>query len=532
MRRDSFERESAFLGRDFASRIKEIGGKAAGLDILQKALDDWGYWNCGVPEYVVIPTDVYVRVEERLKKGESIEDISQEAFALCRKFFPKAAAQVEKDPHAPYYDYDHFHLRSSSQVEDFVDDRYFGTFQTIPFKPFFTNIGVRPEALWRRFYSMKTEYKEHFQLPDDEALAVILMRSYGSDRRDNLKHATVYSHYPEARELGAVIELNGHDSTFDYTPLQLLFVKDDSVTVHHAVKNDFRRYPIDSFEVFRQRVISSYGEKWVKRRPRIMERLYQEIQGGDITFMSCFQRESFQTYQKYPYMIGKEHLSIPERRIRDLVSFSQRLEDVLGYEVNLEAMVGERDIILVQCRPVPKLVEDRPVQELGPLREGMHLVAESPFVFGSFRHEGKLVYPERKGPYPQHKFSKPVIVWNDNDYCKGIRYWDHDPLALALLNPIEGTALTHGYNLIPPFGKLRDRFHFIGLPGFSERFLSHMKDVRSERLYDDVLGDVRYTPYTLLLESDGRRGRVSVPKEFAQFFLEYKAPNPVRFGTY
>lgn len=529
MRRENFERESAFLGKDFATRIKEVGGKAAGLELLEEALNKWGFWNCGIPEYMVIPPSFYVRAQERFLKNEGIEDISQEAFDLCVNHFPRSAVEVKKDPSKPNYLYDHFHVRSSSQIEDFVDDRYFGTFQSYVFTPFFTRRGKWHESLWKNFFDMKTTYKDNFQLPEDEALALILMKSYGGYENPSLKHATIYSHYPEAPELGTVIELNEHNGVFDYQPLQLLFVKDNVVTVHHAMKNDFRRYPVPTFETFQKRVAKFYGEKWVKRRPRIMERLYQERKEGSSAYMSHGERESFETYQKYPYIIEKEHLSIPQERIRNLVDLSQRLEDALGYEVNLEAMVGERDIYLVQLRPVPRLQEKREVKQLEPLQEGMHCIVQTPFVFGSFRAEGKLVYPESKGPYPHHRFHEPVIVWNDNVWCKGILYWDEDPLALALLNPIEGTALTHGYNLIPPFGKRRDRFCFIGLPGFAERFLSHMKDdyVRKEKLYNEVYGDFRYTPYSLLVESDGRWGRVSIAKEFAHFFLDYHSPKKI-----
>ena len=69
------------------------------------------------------------------------------------------------------------------------------------------------------------------------------------------------------------------------------------------------------------------------------------------------------------------------------------------------------------------------------------------------------------------------------------------------------------------FGEMRNRFHFMGLPGFAEKFLSHMTDVRSERLFEGAYGNVRYTPYRLLIESDGRRGRVSVSEvDYQKYF--------------
>ena len=509
MRRTSFERESAFLGRDFSRVIQEVGGKAAGLQILQKALDTWGFWTFGIPEYVIIPPDFYLRVEERLHKGQAIDDLSLEAFNLCAQhFFGSREGDISEDT---------YHVRSSSQIEDFVDDRYFGTFQTIPF----TNIFLRgfPSSLWRDFFEMKTRSKDRFGLPEDEALALIVMKSYGGYAHPDMKHVTIYSHYPEARNLGAVIELSEHIPHEHSHPLQLLFQRNSGkFFVHHAIDTDFTQYPPDSFEDFRKKVAATYGEKWVQRRPRIMKRLFQEMLEGDTSYISRERRESLEMYAKFPYHIGEEHTSISQERLQEIVAFSQRLEHALGYEVNLEAMVDKDSVYLVQCRPVPRLSEDRAVKRLGPLAKDRYLLAETPFVFGSFRHEGKLVYPKMKGPYPKHRFPEPVIVWNDNTWCKGIRYWDDDPLALAVLNPMEGTALTHGYNLIPPFGEMRDRFHFIGLPGYGEKFLSHMTDVRSERLYDGVYGPVHYTPYSLLIESDGRRGRVSVERQFAHLF--------------
>ena len=170
-------------------------------------------------------------------------------------------------------------------------------------------------------------------------------------------------------------------------------------------------------------------------------------------------------------------------------------------------------IIPVQIRPVPTLSPDRKVKNLGKVPKGQVVLAETPFVQGSFREEGRLVRPHYKNDYPGHELKEPVILWN-TESDKGFRFLG-DKNARGLFNPREGSALTHGEELIPPFGQWRDSWVSIGVPKEGlENALRGVMQVREEHVGIDTdhTGKFSYTPFTITIESDGRNGRVLVPE--------------------
>ncbi|MFB6246296.1 MAG: hypothetical protein ABEI74_01745 [Candidatus Pacearchaeota archaeon] len=152
MRRNDFSRESELIGKDFSEVLERFGGKAAGVMLLDSIVSDREFSlsknsvNLPIPPYAVLSTSISKELSwilESSKKGlqESIEEdiypnnISKVADKLGKpsrdcsnieNFLGKIRRLDEPFPSSSGPSY--WHLRSSSTVEDWKDDKYFGTF--------------------------------------------------------------------------------------------------------------------------------------------------------------------------------------------------------------------------------------------------------------------------------------------------------------------------------------------------------------------------------------------------------------------
>jgi len=452
---------------DFAGLLSEFGGKGAGLKLLQ-AYDNLYFEHAGrlfIPRFHLIPTSVYATFENILKSEfPNIKDTPIEEFRKNPNFsrelenlvesslhaFPDAIKYAEEDGYGNGWP---FYLRSSATIEDFREDRFYGTFPTAEKEFFFTEkYGKGREHfihLIVSFYYKKFHQKELFNIGEEELLGMVFMPKLGDT---NWHNAIVYSSYPEDPSSPTVIELSSM-SEYRTEPEQLVFIDhNNKVEIHQG-----------------------------QAKP------------------SSYSRET----------IDGQKSGISMRDINLLVTMVKRFEDNLGYSSNLEVVIDEQGIYPVQIRPTPTLSENRPVKELVTLSEDAHLIANTKFVIGSFKITAPLVLAGYKNDYRDHQFAQPVIIWH-SEYDKGHRFYYSDKNCVGMFNPNEGVALTHSSTLVPGFGPARDRFAFMGVPGTEELLRTSM--IERKEPVGKKEGTFYYTPYNITIESDGRRGRVYINK--------------------
>lgn len=482
MIRTTFDRENELTGEDFANLIERLGGKGAGLKLLEAGLISEFEGKLEVPPYSCIPTSIGMKAEQILL--DTIPNPAQ----WYRENFPKDSQWVEtqedlwrvnshlnegdgetldaflknlelnaliKDVLKNYgmNDQSPFHLRSSTTTEDFRDDRYWGTFESVEYG---TNLQSALLQVFWDFYIKKYHSSGHYELSPSDKLGLVLMESVGG--RESV-HATLYSRYPERPSGPTVIDLEQHyrwSSFVDTDPYQLLFVDEEKVTVNQS-------------------------------------------RSGMLVFPK----------KRNMHRISNQPTCISEDDAHLLRNFATYFEQELGYPVNFEIILDGKNIFPVQLRPVPTLPEDRPVKQLGPMIKTEHLY-ETPFVVGSYKISASLVRINHPEDY-LYGFSEPVIMWHSEHGCKGSRFRDMN--RIALLCPEEGFALSHSSKLIPNFGPERNRFALIGFPQlgseFFEKYLQESwatPDTGGSYLVRQ--GKVEYTPFNITIESDGRYGRL------------------------
>lgn len=544
LKRNSFELESSFLGQDFNALIEERGGKGAGLMLIEKGMRHFSSGSGMLyPKSVIIPASFYSRAErifldrlghkidydtiKPLRKNRHLNGILEEAYRKCKRAFPGIVSESNSYS-APGWA-PSFHLRSSATVEDFRDDSYYGTFKTEEANGFFhQRMGIHHLLnLMISFYEQKIDGETGLGM--DDKLAMILMPTI---RRlpDRTLHTILYSTYPEDRSAPTAIEIWRKHGYYSGT-VQLVFIDDrDRITVHQAKEYDESKCfeEIDCFEESSPFFLSRLPKKRLQEGQTPLSvpfapygYSYHAVRYGTEDELSPQKRHELaltrQMHQESnPFEINGQRCSVSALNIQQMRDFAKFFEDTLGYPVNLEFVVADNTLYPVQLRPVPTLPKRREVASLGPLPKEQHLLAETPFVMGSFRARARLAFAHYKNDYA-HKFGEPVIMWHDEWY-KGHRFYATDDNCLVLFNPYEGAALTHSISLLPPRGPRRDRFKFIGVPdtGLADKLLRCTRDVREK--VGDGTGRFAYTPFEITVESDGRRGRMYVDKEYAHYF--------------
>jgi len=504
MKRNLFDKETEITGRNFNELINEFGGKTAGIHLLdagiryflktgrlkqppqnQRQLLTFGSNPADSLPFHQIPTTVYKLFEEIMKRNfGSKSDAEMHSFRTeegrrdidnlndmwsliskvireCEEEFPyqvKASSNASAPAYAPS-----FHLRSSATSEDFRDDRHFGTFGTIAKDAFFYDYHQRCLAQGRRsllelmtdFYIQKFHSNGRFDLYKNDLLGMLLMPTI-CEYAD--KEVILYSAYPEDPSSPAIMEVWGNDREIpEKGPIELIRMTKDGI-----------------------------------------ERIPAYVKNKD-------------TESK------KEEL--PEEDARFLFELSRAFQEVLLYPVNLEVTVAPKYLVPIQLRPVPCLPENGVLSRLPPVSEDDYVVAETPFVMGSFNHRAPLVKAHYKNDYQGHKFQEKVIIWHTESE-KGHRFYYNDPKCIAMINPQEGAVLTHSASLLPSFGEGRDNFAFVGLPfkGLAEKLEKCM--VTREEPTARGQGNFSYTPFPITIQSDGRRGRVTVNKTYAHHFKD------------
>lgn len=479
MKRTSFEAESRIVGEDFNNLIEREGGKSAGLHLLRRGIDyliKKGKLDTprpiGTAKWHSIPTRVYTQLESELHQQITEDNIHEIRYLLDRgtaKILTQTVNEAEKifpgackdsygtiRAHMPK-----FHLRSSTTLCSFRDDQYFGTFLTKCGEPFF----ACGEGPYEGFIEGKNQI---FELVLDFYIKKHFRKEiYGIGENEKLgmvlmptqgqygdRDAITYSSYPEDKNAPTLIETWVRKSLEGKAPLELIRSKNTQ---------NFER-------------IKMSLDNHADRRP-----LSNEDAETIYTLANAFQEE-------------------------------------LKYPVNLEIVVLKEGIIPVEIKPVPTLREEREIKQLSVVPANMQVVAETPFVAGSYRRTARLARPDYKNDYSGHAFEQPAIIWHTQDY-KGHRFYNTDPNCIGILNPEEGAVLTHDSSLLPGYGRERDKFAFIGLPiiGFRKK-LENILQERKEKTVRGKNSIFSYTPFPITIESDGRKGRVLVEKINAHHF--------------
>jgi len=524
MKRRGFPTIDAYLGLKFNQLINEVGGKGAGLELLHKLQgnynkrqeygvcgEDWGYVG-----YFSIGTSLYAEAERVLKK------VLKKPLQFYHKHtenkfnHPKtndeAAWQISSDQLVPYLMADkrfakeisitlmkcgkrfrtwpknyHYHVRSSSTIEDWRDDRYFGTFSTLQrVNSFFKgekdkHIPLRYHliSLIKRFYWMKHHAKDQYKLHENEKLGIVVTPSVTKYMMRNL---IVFSSYPEDEDSGVVIEVQDKERSY-LGALQLLCVKGNDIEIQEA---------------------QSYN--------------YMEQNDEDLCKENLHRKrtETERYCEKFIYDVQGQRSLLSEKDIKQIARFAKFCEEKIGYPVNLELVYTKsegnlRRIYPVQIRPAPVLNPKRKVKILEPLPEDKYLIAETPFVIGSYRKTGPLVLAENKNGHFHYQFNEDVIMW-ETEGDKGHRFYFADKHCIGILNPDKASALTHDVSIVPPFGKDRDEFVFMGVPGLEDKLLECLENVQ-------VLGKEGYicrygwSQFPFTMESDGRKGRLYIDRK-------------------
>ena len=215
MKRQKFDEESHIIGGDFSKVIDRYGGKGAGLLLLEgigrkKSLFNYVFQ---LPRFHLVHTGYYEAIEPILRRNiksaddltdrkallrkRSLKSILEKIAEKCAGAFPEEAG-LSRNAFAPIIA-PSFHLRSSTTIEDFKDDRYFGTFGTEAHESIFFGYGKHkiPQiidsllSLVTGFYARKWIY-EDFEIPKDEKLGFVLMPSVESVQ-GGAKHITMFS---------------------------------------------------------------------------------------------------------------------------------------------------------------------------------------------------------------------------------------------------------------------------------------------------------------------------------------------------
>ncbi len=545
VRRTDFSRESAFLGQDFKKLLEETGGKAAGLKLLEKCIEKFGDYKgrLGIPKYSVVPTSFWDEAETVLKreledpiawckKHEVLYDAQGEdevkealvaiTFSKKKLQIPGLAQVVRKiranlgrdfvddlrareDPEST----GEYHLRSSSTVEDFVDDRYFGTFLSFGEIPFFSLKDKEGRkslvgSLLLDFYRKKQD--SSIELSKEDKLALILMPSI---KGWWFKHAIVYSSYPEESESVCRIEVSSprgylFPALRSAGPEQLFSVRDGKIKVEHSLGFN---YSVDEN---------------VKNLRDLEEKIVQELKEGKVSDKILTDLKDLRFMQsdrsKNNFVINEQMCQIPIEAVAILTQFAKECERELG-PVNLEVLIDPIDAIysFVQLRPVPRLDPQRRVKRLDPLAQDQYLIGETPFVFGSYKITAPVFIPDgAKRDERFHKFEKPVIL-GDGRY----RNWlSSDPNCVALVDFYHGSALAHDISLIPEFGSKRQRYAFMGLPQLKGEFpwVKKAEKFNFPQPRGDQDREILFSPFEVTIESDGRRGRMYTARENEVYF--------------
>ncbi|MBI2129636.1 hypothetical protein HYU07_05330 [Candidatus Woesearchaeota archaeon] len=548
MIRHDFPRESEIIGEDFGALIRRIGGKNAGHRLfakIQKDLEtripeikdfyqpenleiETSYydrfekimltqfgkpfeWFKSLPEEtrkigggVLNPeddVDILWRISYGYKPGQEytilpnaliqaspdIKNVLYEIQEMARKKFPDADARKE------------FHLRSSTTIEDFVDDRYYDTFKTMDgvplfeqrFNPEHNNLITYILSMFINFYLMKHHSEGKYGL-DNVSFALGIQPTISiSTYKEKDLFAIIYSSYPEYKEKRTVIEVNGilSDPLFGGSFFGLNIAKIQLTSIdkggHIYIKNGFS------------------------------DSLKKAYSGN--------KRKEFHNVR------GKYSLFSYEQIIK-IDNVVRAIEEYLGYPVNFELPIQDRKTYCVQLRPVPRLAENREIKSLKPLPKDYMLLARTPFVYGSFKRKGKIVQPAIKHTRG-FRFQEPVIALHYANRPAEAWFWEDDNCN-GLLNPYEGSVLRHGHSVIPRFGEARDKFIFIGVPGLYKIIEPHLK-AKTEKWTIPWTGDkqeevFKYSDFEVIIESDGRRGRVYLDPEASKIF-HTKTKNSITF---
>ncbi|MDO8741230.1 MAG: PEP/pyruvate-binding domain-containing protein [Candidatus Woesearchaeota archaeon] len=537
IRRD-FSRESEIMGKDFAALIRKVGGKNAGHRLFAKIQKDLEERIPEIREFhqlenLEIETSYYDRFEEIMltqfgkplewfkslpeetrKIGGGVIDpkddidilkrifcgykpgqdnqILPNAFIQDFSYIKKILYEIQEMSRKKFTDADdrkEFHLRASTTIEDFVDDRYYDTFKTMEgvplfeqrFNPEHANSIIYVLSQFVHFYLMKHNSEGKYEL-DNVSFALGIQPTINvSTYKEKDLFAISYSSYPEYKEKRTVIEVNGilPDPLFGGSFFGVNTAKIQLITVdkegHICIKNGFS------------------------------DSLKKAYSGNK-------RKELHKVRDKYS-LLSYEQIMKMDKVVR-------AIEEYLGYPVNLELPIQYGKMYCVQLRPVPRLTENREIRSLEPLAVGHTLLAETPFVHGSFRRKGTIVEPYAKNTRG-FKFEKPVIALHYQDRPAEAWFFE-DTNCVGLLNPSEGSVLRHGHSVIPRFGEARNKFVFIGVPGLYKIIEPHLK-AKTEKWTIPWTGDkeeaiFKYSDFEVIIESDGRRGRVYLDPEASKIF--------------
>ena len=473
-----FKRESEILGSDFNEAIDKFGGKGAGLLLLEKL-------GGRIPNYVLIPTN-----------SESLEEL---------------------------VDYDEAHVRSSTTIEDWRDPEYWGTFLT---QCFVKNEFIDRSVRYNHAHLKQLMKDDEFDIPKDTKLGIAVMESIKG-------HSfTVYSSYPPEIGGPCAIEICRQGRASD-CPMQLFLV---SNIIEEFIAD---AYLIDSYTTHLPNFLDTFGDPEFQKHedqklPNSIEYL-KRLNWAISKLEDCIDRleedlpHVINTKIKESKILSSTTRSVvSEDTLWELTDYAKDLEKKLGYPVNLEGVFSEDGTYFTQLRPVPLIENYTPLPEL----EDSVIIAETPFVYGVFKERGKILVHHQKPSKSDttiFRFNEDLIIVSDENF-KGWRHGLYpETQYLALLNPTEATALTHGISIIPPNDKSRKDFKFIGIPGIMKWLEDRMRPVDGEVTADrpyNLKDNFFVTNIEFTVESNGRFGRLYFDrKDWNDLYTNYEAPN-------
>lgn len=532
MKRNDFSIESKILGRDFNGLIEGVGGKTAGIELLMKISEKYSLFHrWEIPNYKVLSTKLCKNLDNHLNlyKDELSDFVCNHNYNENLGKIYSIIKDKLKDKEIDNFiqrlkreKIEYFHLRSSTTIEDWKDDKYYGTFETKEgsFKLMknyknkkISSLEIKSSInnLFCDFFIKK--FYGGFDL-ENESLGILGMETIGKEE-DKL-HVTIYSSYPEK------------DSSIGYIEIWKvrgnLFNDCEARQLVKISKNDM--------EVFQMNQLQDVE----LADDFLFENILKEKNENSI-FYSYGKRDRFQ--RENPFSIVGQRCALSKCDLLNLYDVSQSLQNILEKPVNLEILVELNSENLynknyVQLRLVPRLDEKREIKELKPLTENYIPIGKTPFVKGSFKIEYPLIMPKnKKSGHEPYMFSEKFIMI-DNESSKGHRSYVRDSNVVALLYVDSCTAISHGFVIEPSFLE-REKWKSIGWINQERNLHKYLFECGEG---DSLESGVKYpaifavSKIPFILESDGREGRIYIRKKYEKDFNNPRPNSEPLFKSY
>jgi hypothetical protein len=483
----AYSLESKIIDDDFLEIKKLFGGKYAGLALLQcliPKLNISGFEYQILPYFGVMP-DLYNKMESNFLELGLVNGTSRYISQLCEfsEEYTQAFGKMVGDLSVHFSDvvkqpYD-INVRTSCNFEY---GGIPGILDSIVSLGAENHSKLEKAIMLLNFYLQSYTYKFYEKIiPDGVTFSPLIQQAIFPE-----KSAFVFSSLPGFSSSGTVVEsvlghasriANGGDSVY-------VRIKNGIV---QEVVNSFKELPFQftvngkefpDYPTALAFVDAQKGKDWYEEREKYNEG-----------------RREVWNSATHEINGNRSPLSIEELSL--LETLAKKAEDTLGYPVKIEISKIGNTWYPLQIDPLT-IKTDSSIDVTVP--EGSISVMQTPFVNMPFKVEGKLVY----GPSSEiGSIDEDFIYFGRYDLNGNIirvnidEIIHYSPNVKAIYSPETGSKTCHTAGGI---------FELLGFMG-SSKGLGKLRGTLQEK------GNLRMTPYNIVLASNGEKGVVYIPKE-------------------